>query len=247
MPTYETRVTKYEYNGDGRVKKLKAQNSVTGEQVTEWVYGTTVGSGVAESDVASFDLVRQKIYPDGVGGNNVVSYGYNRQGELKGMSDQNGTVHEYDYDGLGRFVDDRVTTVGGGIDGYVKRISRSYDTRGQLATVNSYDNATVGIGTLRSQVKRDYNDFGQLAREYQVHGATSITPGSPHVDYGYADGSENSVRRESVTYPNGRAITYDYGTTGSIDRMAGRVAQIKDDGVARVNYTRRGSFSTESW
>ena len=36
---------------------------------------------------------------------------------------QNGTVHNYDYDNLGRMIHDRITDVGTGVDTSVRRIS----------------------------------------------------------------------------------------------------------------------------
>jgi YD repeat-containing protein len=40
------------------------------------------------------------------------SYQYNRQQERSKLTDRNGTVHEFDYDGLGRQIADRVTALG---------------------------------------------------------------------------------------------------------------------------------------
>jgi hypothetical protein len=39
------------------------------------------------------------------------------------MKDQNETVHAYDYDKLGRLTQDRVTALGSGVDGAVRRIA----------------------------------------------------------------------------------------------------------------------------
>jgi hypothetical protein len=48
---------------------------------------------------------------------------------------------------LGRLTDDCVTTVGSSTDNAVLRISTTYEVRGMVATVTSYDNATPGSGT----------------------------------------------------------------------------------------------------
>lgn len=52
---------------------------------------------------------------------------------------------------------------------------------------------------------------------------------TPKVQYGYADGSANTIRPTGLTYPNGRALTYDYGTAGGINDRASRIASIIDD------------------
>jgi YD repeat-containing protein len=54
------RVTAFTYNTDGKLLTLTARNSVTGDQVTRFVYGTTL----EDSGVASNGLLRAKIYPD---------------------------------------------------------------------------------------------------------------------------------------------------------------------------------------
>lgn len=48
------------YNADGQVLSLTALNPATGNQVTRYVYGTTL----SDSDVARADLLRAEIYPD---------------------------------------------------------------------------------------------------------------------------------------------------------------------------------------
>jgi len=54
------RETDYGYTADGTLKTLTVKNSDTGDQVTQYVYGTTL----TDSDVASNDLLRAVIYPD---------------------------------------------------------------------------------------------------------------------------------------------------------------------------------------
>jgi hypothetical protein len=87
------------------VKTITAKNPTTGDQVTKYVFGTTL----TDSDVARSDLLRAVIYPDsddtdsplGNGTDGIydrVEHKYNRQGEIKEAKDQNGTVHSYDFD-----------------------------------------------------------------------------------------------------------------------------------------------------
>ena len=51
---------------------------------------------------------------------------YNRIGERIAKRDQNGTVHEYEYDNLGRLLPDRVTMLATGVDGAVRRIFKPW-------------------------------------------------------------------------------------------------------------------------
>ncbi len=81
------RVSSYTYTADGQIATLTLVNDDTGNQVTRWVYGTTL----ADSGVARKDLLRAKIYPmsddshapigNGWDGTyQRTEYGYNRQG-----------------------------------------------------------------------------------------------------------------------------------------------------------------------
>ncbi len=64
------------------------------------------------------------IYPDSVSGSDQVTQSFNRQKQVTGKTDQNGTVHQYLFDLLGRPTDDIITTVGSGIDSSIQLISR---------------------------------------------------------------------------------------------------------------------------
>jgi hypothetical protein len=37
------------------------------------------------------------------------------------------------------------------------------------------------------------------------------------VQYGYADGSSNTIRITGMTYPNGRNVVDDYGAVGNMN------------------------------
>ena len=52
---------------------------------------------------------------------------------------------------------------------------------------------------------------------------------TPFVQYGYANGSANTVRPTALTYPDGRAIAFDYGSAGSMGDAASRVSSVVDD------------------
>lgn len=226
------------YNADGNVASITAINPVTGNQTTQYVYGTTL----SDSLVASSLLKRAEIYPDSVDGSDKIFFEYNRQAETTKITDQAGTVHQVDYDKLARQIHDRITTLGSGVDGAVRRISSTYEVRGMREKLTSYDNATVSSGSIVNETQFAYNEFAQLIADYQSHGGSVNTSTSPKVQYGYANGSANTVRLTSLTYPNGRVVTSSYGTTDGMDDASNRVASLVDDDTTHLaDYSYLGS------
>ena len=224
------------YNADGNVSSITARSSFTGDQVTQYVYGTTL----SDSGVASSLLKRAEIYPDsddtadplGNGPDEIydrIEFKYNRQGEVAEIKDQNETVHAFDYDKLGRQIHDRVTALGTAVDGAVRRISTTYEVRAMKEKITSWNGETVGSGSVVNEVQFAYNDFAQITADYQAYGGTVNTSTTPKVQYGYADGTSNTIRPTTITYPDGRVITYDYGSSGSVNDGVSRVASIVDD------------------
>jgi RHS repeat-associated protein len=207
------KTTQYEYNLDGNLKKLTAVNPTTGDQVSEWFYGVTLAQGSA---LESNALVYQKAYPDSIGSADRVALEYNRQGQVVKMTDQAGTSHEYAYDKLGRLLQDTVTAFGSGVDDAVISIERSYEVRGMLRTVTS--NGSSGA---LNEVRFDYNDYSQLAKDYQGHNGP-VDPGATlFVGYEYEDGSANTVRRTKINYPDGTTtigIAYDGPAADALSR-----------------------------
>jgi len=219
------------YNADGNVSAITAENSVTGNQVTQYIYGTTL----ADSGVASTLLKRKEIYPDSADSSDVILFSYNRQRQQTSLTDQNGSVHSYDYDKLGRMTQDRISTLGTGVDGAVRRIAMTYEVRGMRETLTSYDNPVVGTGSIVNEVQFAYNDFRQLTADYQAHdGAVNISS-TPKVQYGYDSGADNTIRQTTMTYPNGRVLTYNYGTASGMDDVASRLAALVDDDVSSTH------------
>jgi hypothetical protein len=143
--------------------------------------------------------------------------------------------------------EDRVTTLGTGIDGAVRRISRGYNRAGRLESVSSWSDAEIGTGSVVNQVVLRYNGFGQLVEEYQSHDGEMDTGSTPVVLYTHADGSARHIRRLSTVYPDGREIARSYGEAESADDALGRVYELRDasDGdAALARYTRRGLSAT---
>ena len=162
------------------------------------------------------------------------------------MKDQQETVHAFDFDALGRQTQDRVTALGSGVDDTVRRIATTYDILGRREKITSYDNPTVGSGSIANEVQFAYDDFGQLVTEYQEHGGAVNTSTSLKVQYAYEDGTDNNVRLTKMTYPDGRELNYSYGSSGSTDDALSRVASLIDnDGSTHLvdySYLGGGSF-----
>ncbi len=56
-----------------------------------------------------------------------------------------------------------------------------------------------------NDVQLAYNAFGQLTSDFQEHGGAVNLSTTPEVAYVYADGSANTIRPTTMTYPNGHA------------------------------------------
>ena len=92
-----------------------------------------------------------------------------------------------------------------------------------------------GSGNVVNDVQRVYNGFGQLVAEYQSHDGEVDFEETPSVEYAYADGSANTIRPTSVTYPDGRVLNYNYGTPGQMNDLLSRIASLIDsDGITHL-------------
>lgn len=74
-----------------------------------------------------------------------------------------------------------------------------------------------------NQVKREYNGLGQLTSDWQEH-AGAVTGSSLRVQYAYSEmaGGANHSRLTSMTYPNGKVLTYNYaaGLPSTVSRLS---------------------------
>ena len=226
----ETRTTRYEYTDDSWLHKLISENPDTdpdtGEQVTEWVRGVTMAQG---SNLWSKRLVYQKIYPNG--GTDRLTYTYNRQLQVTGMTDQLETAHSYGHDTLGRLLSDSVTAFGGGVDDTVSRLETGYNERGLVSRSSSYDTAGTGIV---NEVVNQYNDFNQAIIQHQEHAGAVDSLTSAKVQYSYADGSANTVRPTGIINPDGTAIVTAYSSTQA-------------DALSRHDQVKEGTAVLSSW
>ncbi|MFL5244587.1 MAG: RHS repeat-associated core domain-containing protein [Gemmataceae bacterium] len=223
-PTTTTnKTTNYTYDGDGHMLTLQAVETGGASETTKWIYGVTTTGG---SDVNSNSILATVQYPDPSTGSPSStyqeSYTVNALGEQKTLTDRAGNVHTLTYDILGRVTSDAITTLATGFDGAVRRIQTAYDTQGNPYLVTSYDAATAG--NIVNQVQRAYNGLGQMTQEWQAHSGAVVTGTTPSVQYAYSlmSGGANHSRLTSITYPNGKVLTYNYSTglNDSISRLS---------------------------
>ncbi|PHS02287.1 MAG: hypothetical protein COA78_21630 [Blastopirellula sp.] len=224
--------TLMQYDSGGNMTRLTAVNADTGDQVTQYLYGISL----EDCDLASNDILRAEVYPDSDSSTDRIVFTYNRQGQTVTRADQNGTVHSYSFDALGRQLADTVSTLGADVDNGVLRIEQSYEVRGLVETITSYDATTAG--NVVNKIENVYNDFSQLTDQYQSHSGSVNTGTTPKVQYAYADGSLNSVRLSSVTYPDGKVLTYEYDS-GDDDNLS-RVSSLTWDSTKEASYTYLG-------
>ena len=100
------------------------------------------------------------------------------------------------------------------------------------ATVTSWDDASTNSGNVVNETHFTYNNFGQLTHDYQAHSGTVNVMTTPKVQYAFASGADNTIRPTSVTYPDGRVISYDCGGHVSryrlFDRSRLQLADLND-------------------
>ena len=95
-------------------------------------------------------------------------------------------------------------------------------------------------GSVLNDVTRTFNAWGQLVAEQQSHSG-GVNFHTPTIGYGYASGSGGTVRPTSLTYPDGRTVSFGYGAAGSADDAAGRVASISDGATTLASYRYLGT------
>lgn len=220
------------YAPDGGLASLTARNPVTGDQTTEWLYGTTL----EDSALASNSLVRAKVQPDPATGDLAISY--NRQGRVATLRDGRGTMHEYEYDLRGRLMADAVIALGSGVDGAIRRLEYEYDGRDLLVAARSYREATGSPAAIANEISYSLDGFGDPMREWQAH-AGAVGSGTPSIGYESLGGGElNSNRMRAMIYPDGRRLAIGYGEPRSIDDQLSRLREITEEatGTVLANY-----------
>ncbi len=237
----ENRVTTFTYDDNSNVLKQTAHLHDGSVQVTENEYGVTAttGSGVMESRVSSPNILSAIHYPDETTGlaNSAaaytVSFAYNRLGEIRGRTDQNGTQHQFTLDGLGRPLSDKVMSFGTEIDDTVAEITRVFDNHGRATGVYSWDDA--GAPVKLNSVEYEYTLLHQIEKIVQdVDGTGSIPAEEVEYEYTSADVSGsagNYSRLTGIGYPSqaGGAtdtLTIHYVDTPSVGGVNDRISRV---------------------
>lgn len=261
------RVTSYVYNGSGnmikRVAHLPVEDSgVTIQKIqeTQYVYGVASGSAsnVMDSLIESNNLLFEVRYPNESTGEASsdpeykVQYAYNRLGELRGVTDQNGTVRSFGRDEQGRMKYDKVDmlgtfTIDGSsrtVDGTVKRLGYDYDTLGRMSSIASFtDTAGTTPSAVRDEVKMTYTPLWQIESVTQQHDGV-VDADSAQVLYVYDNmdkngGEENYSRLTEIVYPtdnatggSGHTVQYEYAT--GVDDQLSRINGINVHGFNQL-------------
>lgn len=225
----------FTYNAAGATRSIAVQLPGGAVQETAYDFGTSPARGDAVTDNRVMVATR---YPDRTTGlaSNTPSQpvNINAAGEVVKRTDENGTVHQYHYDTLGRLTADVVSTLGSGIDGSIRRIDRTYNTQGAVDAITSYADQ---LGTVvENQLVRQYNGLIQMTREYQSHVGAVDQALTLAIDYEYSEmaGGANHSRLESITYPSGRIVDHVY--TAGVDDAISRLSAIAEDGTNLESY-----------
>jgi len=219
LGTPAQRATRFRWHLSGQMSDLILENPATGEQVTAWLFGTNL----ATSGIARNDLVSGKIWPTGES----ESYSFNRQSDTIERTDPNGSVREFTYNKLGQPLDDAATTVASGVDATMRRVGTSYNDRGLRELITTYDAPTGG--NVINEVKHEYDAFNQLIVDAQEHDG-EVDGSTPEVTYTHTDGTDNILRRLSITAPSGKQVDLAYGAANSLDDVFNRVSSLKVNG-----------------
>ncbi|MBY0589562.1 RHS repeat-associated core domain-containing protein [bacterium] len=119
----------------------------------------------------------------------------------------------------------------GSVDGHIKSIGRTYDTLARLIKITSFENEN-GTGTVRNEIELAYDGLGNVISSKQSHeGVVGGT--TPTVQYAFdataaSNSFTNNHRLQSVTYPNGRVVFYDYGTDTQLNDRLSRVLSLRN-------------------
>lgn len=230
---------KYEYTNGLRTKLTADLPAGQTDQDTVYTFGTTKGVSAGDSKVATGNRLQKVTYPDSSEASDVVTFAYNAQGQEIWKKDQattspaaGGNVIETDYDTRGRQTQKRVTTLGTGFDGAVRRIATTYDSLGRRSLVTQYDNATVGSGSVLDEVATTYDNWGNVATFDQDRNS-AVSGGGDHYEVAYswvkATNGRATIRKDTMTLPSGKVITFKYRTRNGLhDEEASRVTDLVD-------------------
>ncbi len=270
------RTTSKTFDGAGRVVReiahlIPGSGETERIQITEYAYGVTLASSPTEMSSLINDPMRlaEIRFPKDFAGTAVssgstsdlqykVRFAYNQLGEVRGVQDQNQTIHAFTRDAAGRVLTDTATVASGSpIDDDIDRIGFAYSALGQLSTVTSY-RVSGSTATAANQVQYLYNANQLLENLVQDPDGAVTTSGSGTSLVGTGNSrtvlhqyvsstTANYLRPSSLTYPinvsgHSTVLNMGYGGSGSIDQRISRVADItiNSDTLPLVSYTRLG-------
>jgi len=220
------RTTRFTYRPNDQIETVTLAMRSGQNQTTRYLYGTTL----ADSDIAARNLRTAIVTPDGARS----PLAYNRQGEVKRMTDPNGNIHRYEFDGLGRLRADRIVQFGRLTDRTVREIQWHYNREGRLEAVSSLGTS----GRALNGVWYEYARLGMLRAESQEHFGRSgpalgesVPNSSPNVEYQYGKSDEDEPRLDKVFYPG---IILNDGDT-KLRQFPRRCLHYKYDGARGVN------------
>ena len=180
-------------------------------------------------------------------GSDLTAVSYDRLGRQSTSSDQRGVVHTFTYDAAGRLGTDSIGTgtLPANVDGLVRTIAYGYDDLSRQNVVTSKDVS----GSILNQVATTFDGWGNVIKSQQSHSG-AVTGTTPSVQYSYVDGATGGVakyvRLDTMTYPNGRVLQYNYNTAGSDDDALSRLNILHDNTAAvdLVDYNYVGAWGT---
>jgi YD repeat-containing protein len=253
----EDRLTEREYNLAGQLATLIAYNpkgSGNGveQQKTRYVYSNSVHNSWVTNVI--YPESTSTVSQDGTtrawsisAGSDHVTYGRDRTGRVTSLTDQRGVVRAFAYNNPGSGdngqaqhagllkSDGVLSYFGTGIDATVLRIEYDYDDRNRRSAVTSYSAYSGGYEL--NQVKFTYTDgnghYGALTKSQQEHDG-AVDGSTEEITYTYDDGTtglasdSKYLRLESMTYPSGHVVHYDYGAAASTDDILSRVYRIRE-------------------
>jgi hypothetical protein len=228
--------TQFIYNGLNAIVLQTVVNPTTGNQVTRYLY----------EDLYNVLLQTSMILPNSSdtnsSGTNQIKKSYYLDGNLKTITDQNGTVRTIGHDVQRRMVSDQITTLGSGVDNTVIKFTRSYNLLGLLEKVSAY-----GTGnTILNETKFDYDSNHRLIKKYDSHNGIVNVSNTPFLAYTYDDTAsngflQNAGRLIGVDYFGGKHIEYSYNSQNSIDDLLNRLNAITVNNLTVSNYDYSGN------
>jgi hypothetical protein len=102
--------------------------------------------------------------------------------------------------------------------------------------LSSYDAESLSGGTVLNQARYEHNNYGQRVSTYQAQTGAVNVSATPRVQTSFADGAANTVRPVSLTYPDGRVVSFDYGAAGSMNDRCSRIAALKQGSTTLAEY-----------